>query len=397
MKKLLETKNIVTYECFDKDGRRFLEKHDKASRFISRFYPDTGFYIRSGVIDKNGKETSVDPVMCSESGELIDFGIMNRCVCSNKCNVDCYQKACDSTGNNVSLEDVEMVLKQVQYKVFSSALGGKGDIDTFTDPTNKIDPQNDFRRLMELFRKYDIVPSFTTSGIAMTQEKAKICAEFTGAVAVSEHFADYTNRAVDMLLDAGVKTNLHYVLSRDSIDIAIDRIKNNSWKKGLNAVIFLLYKPIGLGKEEKILTVDNPKVKEFFAVLDDAMEKESLSVKIGFDSCSSGGVVNYMKHADMCSIDACEGGRFSCYITPELELLPCSFDNQDKRWAVSLRDHTFEEAWNSREFWDFRSSLVLSCPTCANRENCRGGCPIVNQITLCDRHEREFIHRAPKK
>ena len=388
MEKILETKNIVTYEGFDEDGR-FIEKHDKKFHFKSRFYPGTGFYLRSGVYNKKGFDTGVDSFQGSMP-ELIDFGIMSKCVCSHKCNVDCYQKACDRMGDNVSLEDIEMILKQISGQVMQAALGGAGDVDTYVS-ANSADPTNDFERMLKLFRQYDIVPSFTTSGIAMTPQKAKICAALTGAVAVSEHFANYTDEAIDMLLEAGVKTNLHYVLNKDSIKIATERIRNNSWKKGLNAIIFLTYKPIGLGKEEKILTPDNPDVKEFFAVLDEALEKNSLSVSVGFDSCTIPGIVNYMKNVDMCSTDACEGGRYSCYITPELELLPCSFDNQDKRWAVDLRTHTFEEAWNSDKFNHFRESLRHSCPNCKNRENCRGGCPIVNQITLCDREERKFF------
>jgi radical SAM protein with 4Fe4S-binding SPASM domain len=389
MKKILDEKNIVTYEGFNSNGERFLEQYDKKFHFKSRFYPGTGLYKRSGIIDADGYDCGQDSFQASWP-TLVDFGIANRCPAAHTCVVDCYQKACESHGKNVSLADVEMILKQITHKVTSAALGGKGDIDCYVDDENTSDQSHDFERLLKLFRQYDIVPSFTTSGIAMTPEKAHICKTYTGAVAVSEHFADYTDRAIDMLLKAGVKTNLHYVLNKDTIDTAIDRIKNNSWKEGLNAIVFLMYKPIGLGKEEKILTTDNPKVKEFFAVLDEALEKNSLSVKIGFDSCSMSGLVNYMKNVDMASCDACEGGRYSCYITPELELLPCSFDNQDKRWAVDLKTHTFEEAWNSDKFNHFRASLRNSCPGCPDRENCRGGCPIVNQITLCDREEREF-------
>ena len=33
-----------------------------------------------------------DPFMASYP-ELLDIGIMQTCVCSHKCNVDCYQKA----------------------------------------------------------------------------------------------------------------------------------------------------------------------------------------------------------------------------------------------------------------------------------------------------------------
>lgn len=79
---------------------------DKKNRFVELFNPDTGFYVRSGVIDAEGKDTGVDPFMrCFPS--LIDIGIMERCVCAHKCNVDCYQKAIDRTDSNMSLENYQ--------------------------------------------------------------------------------------------------------------------------------------------------------------------------------------------------------------------------------------------------------------------------------------------------
>lgn len=36
---------------------------DKKNRFVELFDPNTGFYIRSGVIDAEGKDTGVDPFM----------------------------------------------------------------------------------------------------------------------------------------------------------------------------------------------------------------------------------------------------------------------------------------------------------------------------------------------
>lgn len=62
---------------------------DKTNRFIETFDPDTGFYARSGIIDKNGNDTGIDPFMRAFPN-LIDVGIMGRCVCAEKCNVDCY-------------------------------------------------------------------------------------------------------------------------------------------------------------------------------------------------------------------------------------------------------------------------------------------------------------------
>lgn len=356
-------------------GTKLIKKVDTKHKFISMFNPDTGFYMRTGVLDENGKDTGVDPFMTSYP-ELIDIGIMQRCVCAHRCNVDCYQKAIERTGNNMSVEDFESILKQSKGKMLQCALGGAGDVDT----------HENFEDILRLSREYNIVPNFTTSGILMTKEKADICKKYCGAVAVSEHFADYTENALNLLLEAGVKTNIHYVLSNRSIDTAIERLKTDSFKPGINAVVFLLYKPVGLGVEENMLRADDIRVKEFFELVSTG----KFHHKIGFDSCSCSGIVNFGNGIDLQSLDFCEGGRFSAYIDANMNMMPCSFANQNPDWFVSLREHTIQEAWDSEIFDKFRYSLKHSCKSCPNRENCGGGCPLVNQITLCNREERDF-------
>lgn len=363
--------NIV----FGKINRsKFFGKVDRTARFVSIFNPDTGYYVRSGVYDECHNDTGEDPFMASYC-ELIDVGIMNRCVCAKYCNVDCYQKAIDRMGDNMSLENYEKILKECEGKVFQFALGGAGDVDT----------HENFEEILRLTREYNIVPNFTTSGIAMTKEKAEICKKYCGAIAVSEHFADYTDKALDMLLEAGIKTNIHYVLSNKSIDIAIDRLKNNSFKKGINAVVFLLYKPVGLGIEENVLKYDDPRVKEFFELVDNG----KFDFQIGFDSCSIPGIVNFTKNIDKVSIDTCEGSRYSMYITSDMKALPCSFDNQDMRWAYDISEDSIQNAWNSAQFEDFRNHLKYSCSGCSNRHECAGGCPIRREIVLCNRKEKD--------
>jgi radical SAM protein with 4Fe4S-binding SPASM domain len=63
-------------------------------------------------------------------------------------------------------------------------------------------------------------------------------------------------------------------------------------------------------------------------------------------------------------------------------MTPCSFD-QDCCYGVSLRQHTIEEAWNSPAFEGFRDILRGSCPECAKRADCMGGCPLLPEIVLC--------------
>lgn len=350
---------------------------DRKNKFVEIFNPKNGFYVRSGVFDENGKDTGIDPFM-RQFPSLIDVGIMgSKCICAERCIVDCYQKSIDRVnGKNMSLDDYEKILKQCTKKTYTFALGGSGDVDT----------HKNFEDILRLTRQYDIIPNFTTSGISMTKEKAEICKNWCGAVAVSMHFADYTYKAIQMLLDAGVETNIHYVLSNKSIDTAIDWLKNDKFPKGIHAVVWLLYKPIGLGKMENVLKVGDPRLKEFF----DLIDNKTYGFSHGFDACSIPGIINFTKNIDSASIDTCEAARFSAYITPDMKMLPCSFDNQDLKWAVDLNTHTIQEAWNSDVFEDFRNHFRCSCNSCNDKEICRGGCPICRDIVLCDRKEKDL-------
>lgn len=347
-----------------------IRKYDKKNRYISMFNPDTGFYMRSGVLDEHGKDTGVDPFM-SSFPELIDVGIMQTCVCAKQCNVDCYQKAIDRTGENMSVENFKRILEECKGKCFQFALGGAGDVDT----------HENFEEILSLCREYDIVPNFTTSGIAMTKEKAEICKEYCGAVAVSEHFAPYTDRAIDMLLEAGVKTNIHYVLSSRTIQYATAKLMLDGFKDGINAVVFLLYKPVGLGRIENVINVNDPRAIDFFRAVDNFNGKH----KIGFDSCTVPALINFTKKINPDSFDTCEGGRWSMYITSDMKALPCSFDNQDMKWAYDISNDTIQHAWDSEVFEDFRNHFRNSCPNCERRRECMGGCPIRNEIVLCNR------------
>ena len=119
-----------------------------------------------------------------------------------------------TAGHAAGSENFRKIAEQSKGKCNQFALGGRGDPDQ----------HEHFEEILKLSNEYGIVPNFTTSGIMMTEWKAKLCKKYCGAVAVSEHFADYTQKAIDMLLSAGVKTNIHFVLSKNSIDYAIDKL-----------------------------------------------------------------------------------------------------------------------------------------------------------------------------
>jgi radical SAM protein with 4Fe4S-binding SPASM domain len=276
---------------------------------------------------------------------------------------------------NMTIEDFRKIVEQCKDKVFQFALGGRGDVDQ----------HENFEEILKLCRENGIVPNFTTSGLSMTAEKAEICKKYTGAVAVSWYRSAHTEKAIELLLQSSVKTNIHYVLGNNTIDEATNRLINQGFPETINAVIFLLHKPVGMGKQDNVLKADDLRVQRFFEMID----SRKFDFKIGFDSCSCAGIINFAPNISRNSIDYCEGARFSCYIDAQMNMMPCSFANDNSKWYVNLNDYTIQEAWNSGPFDKFRNYLRNSCAKCKDKEYCGGGCPIVPEITLCYREERE--------
>jgi len=350
---------------------------DRENCFVEKFNADTGFYIRSGVIE-NGTDTGLDPFM-RDFPQMIDIGVMGRCssgldgLCQ-KAGIQCYQQGDRVIRDNMSVRDFASIAGQCKGKVFQFALGGRGDVDQ----------HEHLEQILACSREFGIVPNFTTSGRQITEEIAAICKKYVGAVAVSWYRSGCTLDAIQILLHAGIKTNIHYVLGNNTIDEAIGRLQDRSFPVGVNAVIFLLHKPVGLGEEGNVLRYYDQKVKTFFDLVDRLVQP----YKIGFDSCSAPGLVTMAKNIDYISTDYCEGARFSCYIDAQMRMTPCSFA-QDDHWAVDLRTVSIADAWKKEPFVTFRTFLRNACPACADRSFCGGGCPVVNQVTLCNRKEKQ--------
>ncbi len=350
---------------------------DKKYHFKSAFDTETGAYVRTGILDENGRDTGVDPFMASFP-HLIDVGVMGHCIHGKtglcvKAGIGCYQSGLLVEQPNMTVENFRRIAEQCRGRCNQLALGGRGDPDQ----------HEYFEDLLRISRENDLVPNFTTSGYGLTPELAALCKTYCGAVAVSWYRSEYTLNAIQMLMDAGVKTNIHYVLGKNSIDEAIERLKRNDFPKGLNAVIFLLHKPAGQGTQANVLDFADPRVAEFFAEVD-----KRHPFKIGMDSCNVPGALNFCKRILPESLDTCEGGRFSCYIGADMVMVPCSFDQQ-KRYEVQLGDGvSIEAAWNSEPFERFRDKMRDACPGCEKKALCMGGCPLMPEIVFCESEKR---------
>lgn len=351
----------------------------KEKNFVSCFDNRTGAYLRTGIL-KDGQETGEEPFMASFP-ELLDIGIMGHCrhgqsgLCLQS-GIQCYQNGLNRDEANMGLVDFQRIISECRENTYQVALGDCGDPDQ----------HEDFEEILKICTEAEIVPNFTTSGLGMTKELAMICKKYCGAIAVSWYRSPYTLNAVSLLLEAGVRTNIHYVLMKDSIKEAIHLLEENKFPKGINAVVFLLHKPIGLGDETQMIRKDNPQWNMFL----ECIEKRHFPFKIGFDSCTVPALVGNAAFSSK-YMDTCEGGRWSAYISADMKMMPCSFDNQELRWSVDLRNSTIQDAWFSTEFEEFRNQLKYACPECTHRSDCMGGCPICPEIVLCDATDKRKV------
>lgn len=345
--------------------------YDKQFGFYELFNEDNGTLIRS---DING----VDPYMRSFP-ELLDVGIMGHCsngVYCSAAGVDCYQRGKDNYREHMTVDDFETIARQASGKTFQIALGGAGD-------PNK---HPGFEEILRICRHYHIVPNITTSGFHLTEKEISLIRRYCGAVAVSwysrliegKESNCATINAVKRFLSAGCTTNIHFVVSKDTIDEAIERLQADRFCEGINAVVFILYKPVGLGRSEKVLSADDSRLDLFFA---NALLRHPYQV--GFDTCFTPAVLHWCKDISPASVDACEAATFSMYIDSNLYCYPCSFGIWDSPEQISLKEFSLREVWNSEFFSRYRNHNDKKCRACTFLRLCRSGCRLGLDYCLC--------------
>lgn len=338
---------------------KLIRRHSTEYNFVAD--PKTGVTMRWGKTFKDNPYRAPLP-------ELVDISI------SNHCTLDCSFCYRDSSPNNkfMSADDYEFIMHSLYNEkwgnVFQVALGGGEPLEH---------PQ--FIEILKISRKYNVVPNFTTNGIHITKEIAQNIKPLIGVVAIS--FPDIRtipNSNANILIEEGIKTNIHFILDKKSIRQGIEILEgtHNNILKGFSSLIFLTFKPQGRGNIDLCLEL-NDDLKKFCQLID----KNRCSLSIGFDSC----FIPMLMHFTNTTIDfiePCECAFFSAYIDENLVVKPCSFTSNNKD-NYNLKDNSFDDIWN--KYWEsYRDSQVNTCQReCKNMNNCRGGCPYYEQINLC--------------
>ena len=337
---------------------RYKEEH-----YSTFFNPNTGFFAR---VEEPGHK---EPFWSPQGPELLDISITNWC---DKGCALCYRKS-DEAGNHMSINDYENIMRQSQkMHVLQVALGGGNP-----------NQHPEFCEILRLTReKYNIVPNYTTNGRGLTSEVLEATSRYCGAVAVSAYAPfDETQAAIEALASRGIKTNIHFILSSQSIKLAMSWLENPPrFLEKINALIFLNYKPVGRYASSKLLLKNSPDVEEFFLL---ATEQKH-SFRVGFDTCTVTGLARFTKTPAIC-YEGCDSGRFSLFVSEDLKVYPCSFMVESGYEGTPLTEDNLHDIWrNDNAFQRIRGKLSGGgCQSCKSADLCLGGCPLFPEINLC--------------
>jgi radical SAM protein with 4Fe4S-binding SPASM domain len=334
----------------------------KSLGYTSFFNPDTGFFAR--VPDKGGK----DPFWSPHGPELMDISITNWC---DKGCAFCY-KSSTICGEHMALADYKGVIDQAAAMgTFQVALGGGNP-----------NQHPDFIEILEYTASKGVVPNYTTNGHGLSDEILYATRKHCGTVAISAYLPyDETSKAINKLLRNGIKTNVHFILDAISIHTAIDWLNAPpEFLRGINAIVFLNYKPLGRKVFVGKLLRYSKRLEEFFRLATSPQRK----LKVGFDACCVSGVFAFT-NANTSMVDACDAGRFSMYVSEDLKVYPCSFQSGFAEGDPLGNETTLLDIWTkSRNMGKFRSHFSSDrCLPCGHRSACMNGCPIFEELAIC--------------
>lgn len=315
----------------------------------------TGFFMRWG------KSIDDDPQFSPFGPEIMDLEISSGGDCLGRCPF-CYKKNGAATDTyNMPFHHFKTIFDKMP-KVLTQIAFGIMNISTHPD----------FFKMMEYSRENGIVPNYTCHGLDVTKEAAKRTAELCGAVAVSIVKEEKTFEAIKTFLEAGMKqVNIHYMLSEETYNRAfkiVDEVVKDPELNGLNAIVFLQYKPKGrnINKFHSVLNVEKyKKLTEYCS------KKE---IGYGFDSCSApmfSETLGNTPNDEMLETfsEPCESGLFSSYINCFGKFFPCSFGEgvewmSDEGIDVLCCDNFLEDVWYHPRLITWREKLMKNNRNC---------------------------------
>ena len=335
------------------------------------FNKESGFFARWGASKED------DPDYSAFGPEILDIEISTG-KCSQKCRF-CYKSNGTGEIKNMSIDQFKLISKSFPKTLTQIAFG-------ITD----IETNPDFWNILEYTREIGVIPNYTTNGYGVTKEIAEKTAKLCGAVAVSLYDKDQCYNAIAEFTNAGMtQVNIHYMLAEETFDQIfelIDDVKTDSRLNGLNAIVFLQYKPHGRGIGHFSSIKDVNKFKQLIEYA------ESKDVGIGFDSCTAPlyfkAIENKNDYKQLSQYaEPCESGLFSYYMNVDGVYFPCSFTEGEKGWEEGIDgnnpENFLDDIWFSSRMTKWRKNLIKSSKDCdcVSSNICRN-CPVF-AITSC--------------
>ncbi len=209
--------------------------------------------------------------------------------------------------------------------------------------------------------------------------------KYCGAVAVSA-YPPYreTAEAIAVLRSSGITTNIHFVLTSQSVSTAIEWLNRPpDFLELANAIVFLNYKPVGRHADEGLLLNKSPRVEEFFKLATSGRRR----FRVGFDTCTITGLARF-GNAPEISLEGCDAGRFSLFVSEKMEVYPCSFMVEAGYRGIPLKGSSLGEIWrNHSGFRLIRAKHAeKGCAECTTPRHCLSGCPLFPEMNLCQKN-----------
>ncbi|EOS67466.1 radical SAM additional 4Fe4S-binding SPASM domain-containing protein [Oscillibacter sp. 1-3] len=347
-----------------------------------RCYKESGYFVcfdlESGQMLR-GSMTGEEPFWNRRGPELLDISITNYC--ERNCDF-CYRET-SSNGTFMPLEQYTKIIAQAETAgVLQVALGGGNP-----------NQHPDFVSILEVTRKHHIIPSYTTNGQGMTDEIYNATKCYCGAMAVSwyEPYSEAT-QVIKNCQERDIKVNIHYLLHRNNIRVATEMLRRPpAFLQQVNAIVFLNYKPVR--SPRSLCLMDTCELDDFLSAV-----QVFRGCKIGFDSCMISYLAKIEAALAVSTIDFCEAGRFSAFISESGNMYPCSFMCDGDTAGIDLNLISLEDAWRYGDsLQKMRHRLsgpsrqkypIEDCKKCDQFSMCHGGCPIF-PINRCGGREKD--------
>jgi hypothetical protein len=350
----------------------------------------------SGEFARWGQTKEEDPTWSPFGPEIMDIEISEGESCPMTC-AFCYKgnkKGDASKSLHMSLATFKQLFATFPKTVTQIAFG-----------ITSVGAHPELFDIFQYSRDNGVIPNVTINGAdPLTDEQVQKLITVCGAMAISvnkQNFDSGLNLIDKLTSNGGKQINIHYVISKQSIEFAYtlaEAIKNDPRLAKMNAIVFLGLKPKERGQAFDVLEID-----EYVKLVNYCLTND---IRFGFDSCSAARFdkavslltpqyrkqrrnerrKKYLKSKErtrralrkqqrlllQCS-ERCESGLFSAYLDCAGKYWHCSFgENLNVAYGIDVTKVTnfAKEVWCSEPMNQWRKTLLG-----LDRE-----CPLYSQI-----------------